>query len=142
MCPCSGFRSGGTFKCTLVPVFRSGGTSECTLVPVFVPGNIHQNHPFGKPPFCQHPKLRAACLQNETVPEEILISHENRESLNGGLANGGLRYLSTIVHDCLQLPSFRDEGSLKKGRKRATKIIDDCAQIAENGPKPPLRAPI
>ena len=27
-------------------------------------------------------------------------------SLNGALANGGLRYLSTIVHDCLQLSSF------------------------------------
>ena len=56
------------------PAFRSGGTRERTLVPVFVPGehpnapsfrfsfrgsgrgNIRQNHPFGKPPFCQPPK--------------------------------------------------------------------------------------
>ena len=38
MCPRSGFRSGGTCECTLVPDFRSGGTSERTLVPVFVPG--------------------------------------------------------------------------------------------------------
>ena len=33
------------------------------------------------------------------------------ESLNGGLANGGLRYLSTIVHDCLRLSSFCDESA-------------------------------
>ena len=33
------------------------------------------------------------------------------ESLNGGLANGGLRYLSTIVHDCLRLSSLWDESS-------------------------------
>ena len=45
------FRSGGPCECTLIPVFRSGGTSECTLVPVFVPGKMHQNRPFGKPPF-------------------------------------------------------------------------------------------
>ena len=31
--------------------FRSGGTSECNLVPVSVQGKIRQNHPFGKPPF-------------------------------------------------------------------------------------------
>ena len=50
---------------------RSGGTCERTLVPVFVPGehanvpsfrfsfrvNIRQNHPFGKPPFCQPPNF-------------------------------------------------------------------------------------
>ena len=29
-----------------------------------------------------------------------------------GLNNGGLRYLSTIVHDCLHLSSSRDEKSL------------------------------
>ena len=53
------------------PVSRSGGTCECTLVPVFVPGehpnvpsfrflsrgNIRQNPPFGKPPFCQPSKI-------------------------------------------------------------------------------------
>ena len=33
-----------------------------------------------------------------------------RESLNGGLANGGLRYLCTTVHDC-RLSSFCDENS-------------------------------
>ena len=33
--------------------FRSGGTSECTLVPVFVRGEHPPKPPFGKPPFCQ-----------------------------------------------------------------------------------------
>ena len=34
-----------------------------------------------------------------------------RESLNGGLANGGLRSMSTIVHDYLRSLSFCDESS-------------------------------
>ena len=38
--------------------FRSGGTSECTLVPVFVPGEQPPKPPFWKPPFCQ-PQTRA-----------------------------------------------------------------------------------
>ena len=33
--------------------FRSGGTSECTLVPVFFPGEHLPKPPFWKPPFCQ-----------------------------------------------------------------------------------------
>ena len=33
--------------------FRSGRTSECTLVPVFVPGEHPPKPPFWKPPFCQ-----------------------------------------------------------------------------------------
>ena len=66
---------GGFGEYTLVPGFRSslrsGRTCERTLVPVFVlgehpsvpsfrlsfRGNIRQNHPFGKPPFWQTPKL-------------------------------------------------------------------------------------
>ena len=66
------------------------------------------------------------------------------ESLNGGLANGGLRCLSTIVHDCLRLSSFRDESSPQKwAPKRPQKctIVDDCAQIAESGLKPPFGSP-
>ena len=45
-----------------------------------------------------------------------LLAGKLRESQNGGLglANGGLRYLSTIVLDCLQLSSFCDESSLYK----------------------------
>ena len=61
------------------------------------------------------------------------------ESLNGGLANGGLRYLSTIDHDCLQLSSFCDEKSLNK-RPRMCTIADDCAQIAETGLEPPFES--
>ena len=45
-----------------------------------------------------------------------------RESLNGGFANGGLRYLSTIVHDCLRLSSFCEESSPFKKTKTVTKV--------------------
>ena len=37
--------------------FRSGGTSQCTLVPVFVPGKHPPKPPFWKPPFCQPQKI-------------------------------------------------------------------------------------
>ena len=40
--------------------FCSGGTSECTLVPVFVPGE----HP-PKPPFCQVQKKHAKKFQHK-----------------------------------------------------------------------------
>ena len=62
------------------------------------------------------------------------------ESLNGGFANGGLRYSSTIVHDCLQLSSFCHENSLYKRPRKCT-IAHDCAQIAESGLKPPFESP-
>ena len=35
--------------------------------------------------------------------------------------NGGLRYLSTIVHNCLRLPSFCDESSPWKGKQKGHK---------------------
>ena len=53
MCPRSGFRSGGTCEFTLVPVFVLG---EHPTVPSFqfsLRGNTRQNHPFGKPRFCE-----------------------------------------------------------------------------------------
>ena len=59
MCPRSGFRSRGTCERTLVPVYVPG---EHPNVPSFrfsFRGNICQNHPFGKPPFCQPPILCA-----------------------------------------------------------------------------------
>ena len=37
--------------------FRSGGTFECTLVPVFVPWEHPPKPPFWKPPFWQPPKM-------------------------------------------------------------------------------------
>ena len=43
MCPRSGDRSGGTCKRTVVPVLFQGN------IRMYVPGNIRQNHPFGKP---------------------------------------------------------------------------------------------
>ena len=63
MCPRPGFRSEGTCEGTLVPVFVLG---EHPNVPSFrfsFRGNIHQNHPFGKPPFYQPLKFEAnPCL--------------------------------------------------------------------------------
>ena len=64
--------------------------------------------------------------------------------LNGGLANGGLRYLSTIVHDCLRLSSFCDESPPQKGASKKPQkctIVDDCAQIAKSVLKPPFESP-
>ena len=36
--------------------FRSGGTSECTLIPVFVPGEHPPKPPFWKTTLCRPPK--------------------------------------------------------------------------------------
>ena len=63
------------------------------------------------------------------------------ESLNGGLANGGLRYTSASDHDCLQLSSFCDKESLYKRPQMCCTIEDDYAQIAESGLKPPFERP-
>ena len=68
----------------------------------------------------------------------------NGENLNGGLANRGLRSLSTlptIVHDCLRLSSFCESRKfpLQKGGPKGPQkhtIVNDCAQIAEGGLKP------
>ena len=49
--------------------------------------------------------------------------------------------LSTIAHDCRH---FATKAPLGKGSKKATKqkcALDDCAQIAESGPKPPFESP-
>ena len=63
-----------------------------------------------------------------------------RESLNGGFPNGSLGYLSTIAYDCRH---FATKVPLRKGPKKAQKctIVDDCAQIAESGLKPPFESP-
>ena len=42
---------------------------------------------------------------------ESFQGSRNWENLNGGLANGGSRHLSTIVHNCLRVSSFYDESS-------------------------------
>ena len=52
--------------------------------------------------------------------------------------------MSTIVDDCLRLSSFCDESSPQKGapkRPQKCTIVDDCAQIAESGLKPPFESP-
>ena len=73
----------------------------------------------------------------EVIPYASVGPFLIRESLNGGLANGGLRYLSTIVHDCLRLLSFR------KGPERATKVRNcrQLCEIAESGLKPTFESP-
>ena len=43
------FRSGGTCERTPRSGFRSGGTSDCTLVPVFVPGEHPPKPRFSRP---------------------------------------------------------------------------------------------
>ena len=66
-------------------------------------------------------------------------------TVNGDLANGGLRYLSTIVHDCLRLSSFRNKSSPRKGgpkRPQKRTSVDDCANIEECGFTPPFESPI
>ena len=42
---------------------------------------------------------------------EYYWDQNDLESLNGGLANGGLSYLFAVVHDCLRLSSFCDKSS-------------------------------
>ena len=52
--PRSGFRSGGTSECNLVPVFRSGEHPNVPSFRFFVPGEHPPRPPFWKPPFCQN----------------------------------------------------------------------------------------
>ena len=61
-----------------------------------------------------------------------------------GLSKWGLRCLSTAVHDCLRLSFFfRQKFPLERGPKRPQKrkIVDERAQIAESGLKPPFESP-
>ena len=53
MYPRSSFRSGGTCERTLVPVVVPGEHQDVPSFQFSFQGNIRQNHPFGKPPFCQ-----------------------------------------------------------------------------------------
>ena len=85
-----------------------------------------------------------ACIDLQITFKSFQDKHDEilktLESLNGGFANGGLRYSSTIVHDCLKLSSFCDENSLYERPRKCT-IAHDCAQIAECGLKPPFESP-
>ena len=61
-----------------------------------------------------------------------------------GLSRWGLKVL---VHNCPRLPTIvvilRRKFPLERGPKRPQKctIVDDCAQIAESGLKPPFESP-
>ena len=47
--------------------FRSGGTSECTLVPVFVPGEHPPKPPFLKTTLLRSPKIGACLILSEVI---------------------------------------------------------------------------
>ena len=51
MCSRSGFRSGGTCECTLVPVFVAAEHANVPSFRFFVPGEHLPKPPFWKPPF-------------------------------------------------------------------------------------------
>ena len=74
----------------------------------------------------------------EKVPVKLLGSWTGLKLFHRESLNGGLRYLSTIIVVILwrKFP-------LKRGQKRSQKctIVDDCAQIAESGLKPPFESP-
>ena len=77
MCPCSGFRSGGTCeRRTLVPVFVPGEHPNVSSFRFSFRRNIRQNHPFGRPPFCQ-PARKTRVLRQiapESSPERLAKS--------------------------------------------------------------------
>ena len=53
--------------------------------------------------FCgRHLSFLPPLFSESLHPSQKLFGH-GRESLSGDLANGGFRYLSTVVHDCLKL---------------------------------------
>ena len=66
-----------------------------------------------------------------------------------GLSKRGLnkRGLNVLVHDCQRLPTIvvilRRKVPLERGPQKPQKwtIVDDCAQIAESGLKPPFESP-
>ena len=71
---------------------------------------------------------------SRTLPP--LKVRRNVGSLNGGLANGGLAYLSTIVHDCRH---FATKVPLRKRTRRATKV-HNCSKL-QSGLRPPFESP-
>ena len=83
------------------------------------------------------------CNNVATFPLFRRISRLVWESLNAGLAKGGLGtcpQLSTIAYDCRH---FETKVPLRKGPKRSQMctIVDDCAHIPESGLKPPFESP-
>ena len=79
---------------------------------------------------CQRPTKRQKPEPRETKAR-LYCSPLLRESLNGGLANGGLRCLSTIVHDCLHLSSFSTKVTLLESDPKGHKCAQSCANCRE-----------
>ena len=91
---------------------------------------------------CISPRIPHANRFLRSFSGRFFPEHFLWESLNGGLANGGFRCLSRIVHDCLRLLPFCDESSLRKGPKKGTKV-HNCRRLrARVALSPHLRAPI
>ena len=78
-----------------------------------------------------------------------LFSHEEVCDKGSGKSKWGLSKwgLKVLVHHCPRLPTIvvvlRRKFPLERGPKRPQKctIVDDCAQIAESGLKPPFESP-
>ena len=104
-----------------MPLRRRGADYWRTfwLVLGFVCHQPPPTNPFSKP------------LMNLAGWREARVFQKVSGKSKWGLANGGLRYLSTIVHDCLQLPSFCDESSLQKWAPKATNV-HNCRRLCAN----------
>ena len=65
------------------------------------------------------------------------------EKSKWGISKWRLKVLVHLVHDCLRLSSFcYEKFPLERGPpKKKCRIVDDCAQIAECGLKPPYESP-
>ena len=80
MYPRSGFPSMANMRTYPRSGFRSGGTSECTLVPVFVPGEHPPKAPFWKTTLSFNPNRVRGSLPHEKA--ENAENSENADSKN------------------------------------------------------------
>ena len=71
--PCSGFRSGGTWERTLVPVFVPGEHPNVPSFRLSFRGNIRRNHPFVNHPFFNPRLVRFKHARVETTPLMIHV---------------------------------------------------------------------
>ena len=76
------------------------------------------------------PQIWLHCPEGKSYVLQILEAANSGKS-KWGLSNGGLGYLSSIVHNCQQVSSFCHENSFAKAPKRPQMctIADDCARV-------------
>ena len=124
-----GIPSSGPLPCLLSREKSNGGFSEGGFQIAFpcnkrFPREENSTFNYLKTPFLEPPHSRfpiKRLLINPLLLRqfwEVALAMPNRESLNGGLANAGLRYLSTIVHDRLRLLSFCDGSAPEEGAQK------------------------